>query len=403
MRKAIMIAATNEKASLLQKILNVRSSNLLWYLPLNDTSGTVAKNAAPYRSGINLECVQNGGFETLTISPNTFYGWTDNPNGGSINVETSSVHSGTRALKFISATSYPFMNHDIVDPVYDNITYIVNLYTHGDGTNALTFRVKRSDAGAWLVNESTGITDANAYHLYTKSFTTPVGYPGFSLQLAAPAVDGATIYVDDVSVAYAVAPQRDMFDSAYSGAVTLNQPGVSGRSILLDGSTGIVKMNRPAFANNVPIAGSYVIYANPDSSMLSDQHFLLKFKTNPNSNSDSTYLDCFTYNSGLAGAQFKDIGNSDNTLHGNAVSANSWFSIGCTWSVANGIRLYQDGAVVATAPTVTGGGFKPFYYTGLLIGANYAGLGYNWKGNVQHCAMWDTELSAAEMLRVGKY
>ncbi len=122
--------------SVFDKIMNTRPSNLFFYLPLNDPIGsTFAKNYAPFRSGLNLECVPNPSFEISGNSPNTFYGWINTLAGGTIQQITGDVYSSTYAAKLTSGGGNTRIQTAVIDNV-EGANYTLNIYCHGDGVTA---------------------------------------------------------------------------------------------------------------------------------------------------------------------------------------------------------------------------------------------------------------------------
>ncbi len=215
-------------------------------------------------------------------------------------------------------------------------------------------------------------------------------------------------YYDNFSIVRNWTPNSTMFNGLYRSGTTLSQTGYSGSSVLFDGNTGLVQMNLPAIANNFPGQGSYIIFGKIDSSILNDSisHWLMKFKTDTISAAsvNSDYVDCFKDSGNNAlGWQYND--DSQSAKYATTPLNNTrWFSLGSTWSIANGLRLYFNGIQVGSNYSVVSGQFtKPFDFRSMTIGAqSNAVAGNAWKGYLQNCAMWNTELTSSDMYSIGK-
>ena len=170
-------------------------------------------------------------------------------------------------------------------------------------------------------------------------------------------------------------------------------------------------MNTPANFNAIKDPGSYIIYGTADAAALVDGYsrWMLKFKTDAlvAASNHSNYLDCFKDSSNNAvGWQFNDDLNTAAYLTTPWTAPNAWYSLGCTWSAANGIKFYKDGFQIGSKQNIVTTWTNPFDHINMAIGSRDtvpAGNNFAWKGNLQHVAMWDTELTPAEMLRVGKF
>lgn len=385
--------------SIYDRIMATQSAKLLAYLPLNDASGTTAVNKAPGRSGINI--VKDPSFEIAGAGgADVFKLWTETKGTGSIARDAGS-HTGGYAAKLTSVGG----NVDVGSysmPVIEGATYTYSVWTHGDGTVAARLRVLRGDLGAYLVDASSGNATTDYAH-YTTTFIPPPGYGSVIILQFRLAATGS-VWIDDVSVS-CNSVDATIFNGAYVSA-TLAQPGLSGLSIALNGSRQLVDVSRAAYANSFPAlapAGSYVIYGKTTLAALTDgvARWLMKFKTPLPFN----YVDCFKdANNNKIGWQFDDDGNETFYAITDWNTA-SWFSLGATWSIANGYKQHLNGVQVGNAAAINGARTSPFDYLGLVLGSEYSAgtASSDWIGNLQHFGLWDTELTAAEMLAVGKY
>jgi hypothetical protein len=378
---------------LYDRILTTQPTKLLAYLPLNDTSGTVARNHAPARSGINI--VKNGSFE---ISGTPAYGWTTD--GGALVTQDATPHTGAYAIK-LAPTGAVIKLVCANIPVKVGATYTLTAWTRGDGTNGLaSVRVARGDYASFLLTESPANATVN-YAQYTQTFTVPADSPTVTLEFRTPAVTG-TMYVDDVTLSCNSA-DATIFDGTYLAGVTLNQPGLSG-SCAVFGGTHSVKLDKAAYANSFPTlaaAGSYVIYGLPTLAALTDgvARWLMKFKTNVGATSN--YIDCFKdATNNKLGWQHQDDGNQAIYQTTDWTTA-AWFSLGAAWDAATGLDLYLNGLPVVTGIPITGAWTEAFSFTRMALGSDAVdGSSGGWIGSLQHFPLWETKLSASEMLGV---
>ncbi len=367
------------------------------YWPLNETSGAVAKNAAAGRSGINI--VKMPGFEYSPWSK-----WAQFADGGNIFIDTSGgagTHSGTNGLGLISGGVGKDTNVLQICNVTPGKTYTVKIWTLGDGAHSLTVRIARGDWMAYLVNASTAITGAWAQ--YTSTFDNPLDNTTINLQLAVPAIAGAFCYVDDVEI-YSTTPDATVFDAPYFGSPSLGQSGLYGLCPFFNGSQ-CVNLDLPAFDAIMPalvLHGSFLAFAKTTVAALTDStsRWIFKLKTGT---APFQYLDCFesSLNNSL-GCQYSDAGNQG-LYKSYAWTTAAWFSIGATWSAANGFKMFVNGLQRDTTGAASGVWNDYMDYASMAIGAGLVDAGAGgWIGNIQHVSLWDKEFSAAQMLRLGK-
>jgi len=169
-RRGLPSVCLKHTKSVYNKILSTRPSNLLAYLPLHETSGTVAKNYAPPRTGINI--VRNPGFELPGAGGADVYGsWVESAGDGAIADETTLFHSGLHACKLTSgATS----NTSIygTQKVTPGVAYSVSFWARGDGTNAGRYKIYDATNSADIVaTATTGVTGTS----YSQVSTTARG------------------------------------------------------------------------------------------------------------------------------------------------------------------------------------------------------------------------------------
>jgi plastocyanin len=378
------------------RILSTKRSNLFSYLPLNDTSGTVAKNYAPARSGINI--LLNPGMEiegtTYTINK-----WTYDA-GASVTWDTT-AHSGAHAVKISPVgTVIKFKQSNI--PVKVGTVYTFSFRTRGDGTIGLaTARISRGDDASFLLTEAPAVT-GTTYVQKSYTFTVPADSPTVHVEFRTPAATG-DIWIDDVILSCNSVDQN-IFNGTYYGA-TLGQPGLGGMSASFSG-TNSVKLDKGAYSNMFPslgLHGSYVIYGKPTLAALTDgvARWLMKFKTNIGDTSN--YIDCFKdATNNKVGWQYQSDGDEAIYQITDWSTAN-WFSLGAAWDVATGLDLYLSGIPIAVGIPIIGTWTEEFSFLRMALGADSTdGSSGGWIGNLQHFAMWDDKLNGAESLRVGR-
>ncbi|MDD5103330.1 MAG: LamG domain-containing protein, partial [Candidatus Peribacteraceae bacterium] len=171
----------------------------------NHLSQSFANIIAPPVYG--SEKVSNTGFETVTSvgPPANFALWGENTGDGNIEVETTTIHGGTNALKLTGgATPLSAPNIGPTDPisVTAGATYRLSFWTAGDGTNAGRYGLYNVQTGDFFSGYSritTGVTGAT-YSLITVDFVVPAGCTSMRPYFYAPNVTGGIAYFDDVSL-----------------------------------------------------------------------------------------------------------------------------------------------------------------------------------------------------------
>lgn len=382
--------------TLKDRILGMHSNNLLWYYPLDETSGTTAINNAPGRSGIN--CVKIPGFEGTPWSK-----WAQFADSGTIYIDNTPAgrHSGTNGLGMLSGGVGKDTHVLQICKVTPGKSYTYKVWTFGDGTNSLAVRISKGDWSAYLVNASTGIT-GGTWAQYTVTFNNPVGNATVNLELAVPGAVGAYCYVDDNEL-YSNSPDATVFDAPYYGSPLLAQPGANGNSVEFNGSQ-CVNLDLPAFDSVFPglmQGGSCIIYGKPTLASLIDgvTGYLFKFKTYT---APFQYLDCFEVSlNNTLGMQYSDSGNEGH-YKSYPWTTSVWLSMGATWSAANGFKMFVNGIQRDTTGSANGIWNDAFDYYSMAIGAGAVDAAANgWFGNLQHFAAWDMEFTPAEMLSIG--
>lgn len=157
------------------------------------------------------ERLGNRGFEELGSGSDTFADWSDTASDGSIDVETSSVHSGSRAVKL---TGGPTQDTRVTQTIGSNLSgkrVWLSFWTRGDGTLAGRYHVWANGAGSWILSPSSeGSNTSTSYVRVEREFVCPVGTTSIIVGLRCPAGDGNYAMFDDVQVC--VAPVHHRFD-----------------------------------------------------------------------------------------------------------------------------------------------------------------------------------------------
>lgn len=150
-----------------------------------------------YETGSNL--LLNPGLET-SGSSTPFYGWSVNSTSAS--VETSSIHSGNRAVKMIGigdSWSVPQLLQGC--DVTPNTNYNLSFWTRGDGVNSTRFAIYgQGTPNAYIRNvQDTGIS-SSIYQYFSYNFTTPSTVNKVLIFLVPATIRGAVGYFDDISL-----------------------------------------------------------------------------------------------------------------------------------------------------------------------------------------------------------
>jgi len=381
-------------------ILATQASNLFMFLPLTETAGTIAANVAPARPNINI--ISNPGFELSgDVTYPTAYLWGESLAGGTAARVTDIKHSGSAAVKLQSTGGYTLLNKTIT--IKEGISYTFKCWSRGDGTTSPKVRILRGDSGSYLVDANTGNITTD-WVQYSVTFTPPVGYSSrIYLQIMTRNVSGAIAYFDDCEL-YSNTAFSDVFNVSMVNPMLSYDSG-EGHSLYFDGN-GVVKLSSAAICNSfnaISPAGSMLIFAKMSQAVLDDAviRYLIKFKTI--GESSANYIDCYKQaTSKQVGWQFQDDG-AQGHVKNTAGVADKWFCIGARWSVANGISFSVNGVEYSSGNAITGNWTKPFDFSILALGSSTSsGYDNNWKGSLIHFAIWDKELTQAEMLAIGK-
>jgi len=146
-----------------------------------------------------------------------------------------------------------------------------------------------------------------------------------------------------------------------------------------------------------PVVFSCGIWINPDVVTITQVVMSMR-----NSSSNS-YMQFFSTNSGILTFRIEDGGTYiGRTTASNVISASTWQHIGGTWDggeAASGINIYVDGLDVDNADDNNGTFIdREPGSVNWRIGAQTDSLDFQFDGDEAEAAIWDTELTANEML-----
>jgi len=138
----------------------------------------------------------NGGAEIDDNTQDGFTSWTVSADDGNRRVEaTATKHGGNYAAKLYRITDSPVINQAF--SVTSNALYKCSVWTQGDGTNSIRFKVADNTNAVTLYDEFTGLTAA-AYNQFTIYIAAPPTCTEFKVY-ARNIISGTTLYVDDFS------------------------------------------------------------------------------------------------------------------------------------------------------------------------------------------------------------
>lgn len=208
-----------------------------------------------------FEKLSNTGFETLGGgSPDVFASWTEVFGGtGSINDETTNVHTGSHACRADSGDAVSNTYVYQTRTVGSEHKYWLRFYTRGDGTNDGDYAVYDVTNAAYIISQTaTGVT-GTTYTLVAVWFKTPANCVSIQIEFYAPiGVSSASAYYDNASML-----DGSMWVEHNEMAVNdtgLLQTPLQGEYVLVgDGPT-------------LETAGDYLygVYRNQDASGLND-------------------------------------------------------------------------------------------------------------------------------------
>jgi hypothetical protein len=369
-------------------------------LPLRDASGLVAKNVATARANLNI--MPYASFEKLgSGGADVFAGWLEQvANGGTIEAETTVIHGGYYACKITGGTSGISMVYENVTGIIPGRSYVFSFWTQGDGSYGGRYAIyDNTNSGYIKAATDTGVTGA-AYAQVTFPFTAPAGCLSIQIQFRCSTTASKVTYFADTSLSSSVA-DASVFDGTYGNAVTLGADGAT--FVGPSNVNSLVTMALPALVNGWPNAtGSIIIHGKTTAAAFVDgnSEFLFKFKS-ASDHLPTLYTDVFKLSTNnTIGGQFQDD-TSGAVAKYITFSDTSWFSLGFTWSVANGVQMYFKGLKSGTAEAIGGTRINPMTYTIVSIGRDGDSENSGWIGQLRDFALWDREMTPADMLRVG--
>jgi hypothetical protein len=370
------------------------AADLLAHLTLKDASGTRAANIAPARATGNI--IKDGSFDVATAGEAVVSGqWDKSLAGGAITRTTAAGEfHGVAGAKLVSVgESTDLIQQNIV--VTPGRTYTFSCWGQGDGTNSPWVRIAKQDMSAWVLSPRTMGLTAAAWAQYSVEITIPAETTLLIMMLYNPAA--STVFVDDCTLVSNVT-DATLLDGTYLNA-TLN-----GQAASFSGN-GCVNIARPAYANHLMSAdanqGAYIIHGSTTLAALADgvSRWMFKLKSG---DVGSNYLDCFKVGVNKVGWQMETDG--DEAIYRDTDFASTLaFSLGSTWSVANGAKFFLSGVQIGAAVPIVGGWTDPFDFSNMALGSESStGASGGWIGSLHDFAVFTREFTAAEMLHVGK-
>lgn len=153
-------------------------------------------------TGFNHNRLVNPGFEI--VGTDGFDTWVETTGiAGGIYDDKSDPHSGQHCAKVVNgigATVTSLLDQYFV-PDGSGVTYSLQFWSKGDGSNAPTYRVFQSSTNLIATTSVGSVT--GTWYLTSASFTT-ISTNAVLVRLAVPGVANATAYFDDVLVMPAV-------------------------------------------------------------------------------------------------------------------------------------------------------------------------------------------------------
>jgi len=156
---------------------------------------------AIYSDAPETNLLANPGLETAGGA--LFQSWNSSliSGQGSLEIETSSVHSGNQAIKITGDTTvsyYPRI-YQVVD-VTPGETYTLSFWTRGDGLNSGRVQIWNTANNTQLYPyTSTGVTSTE-YKKYAITFTVPSDCTVINININSANINGAVVYYDDLSL-----------------------------------------------------------------------------------------------------------------------------------------------------------------------------------------------------------
>jgi hypothetical protein len=94
-----------------------------------------------------------------------------------------------------------------------------------------------------------------------------------------------------------------------------------------------------------------------------------------------------------------DAGDNHSSASSSTISANQWFHAGGTWDGSNNRRVFFNGVLENTANALR----TPLLMDGFMVGSGGGNGDYNpWGGVISDAAIWNVQLTSAEMLALSK-
>ena len=195
------------------------------YLKVYDSTGKTIegwiKAAGTGETLSGSELIANPGFETVVSAgpPANFTTWAEAVGtGGNIEVETTSIKSGTNAAKYTKGST-PNYSNQIFSMGALKLNKI-SLWTRGDGTYAGAYQLDDQTHSVTMFLVATGIT-STTYTQVTRYFTVPSGCSQGNFYVGG--TTGGVIYWDDISVQQVLTPSTSgVTIVSTSGGTTYN-------------------------------------------------------------------------------------------------------------------------------------------------------------------------------------
>jgi hypothetical protein len=391
-------------------VLNTQPDNLIVYYPFNDAVGSSVV-AAALQDEVNV--LLDPGFETFKVTTGEEV-WACN--GTTITAETVDVHSGSRAAKVDPSGNYWETSLEAMcrsagpqPALVIGQTYTLRFWCHGDGTHAPDVSITDFTHSVGLYNASTGVT-GTSYVQVTIPFTVPAGCLYIGIRFGAGHNDGVA-YFDDIEV---LAPVSAFPLNATPSSCTFGVAGIGdGKTAVRINGTGLITLPSAVlglFNRDVGSIALWFRYKHLDDCMGGEgtaQTFCSVYGYMITAERDKIWLSKDVETGDLYHSYFySGIGMVPDTQHIEYIDPYNlnWHNLVCTWDVAHAeMTLYQDGVKPSTyLPPYTDNpdgietawrDYPPLYF---LVGS-FMGIAC-WKGDLAHFALWNTELTAAEVL-----
>jgi hypothetical protein len=171
----------------------------------------------------SVNLVANPSFE---VGTSEFTNWTNTVSDGAISVESTRVHSGTRAVRLTQGASNATKIRTENITVAAGTVYNLSFWTCGEGTYDVQYYIRDVSHSAVITDYTNSGVPGTAYARVSVSFTTPAGCTSIYVSFAVRSFVGTVNYIDDVAVS--VAATGAVPDASYRYKVTaLNAGGES--------------------------------------------------------------------------------------------------------------------------------------------------------------------------------